>query len=503
MAVIDYEKVCAEEDRSWTPRLIEVVRSLEVSDAERDQALAALAHLEDPRSIAPLTDVVEDLASPEAVRDSVSKVLAGFDDGTTSERRRAWWGTQEPVLMAHALRLMARTEADIVLPVAGDDAHPLQHLALLAMTWGFEEPQFQTVKIRALSHGSAEIRSTAAFVLMWDEPVAAEHPLLDAAVDASSEVAISAIETLQYYPSRRVLRALADLSATEKRDEVRATAVESLAFSRGRFEHVATHGSEKQKARVREWMRPVADIVGCSEAAAELQTLEWPAAAARVAVSERDLVALIAEADGRWAPKKQALRRVDWDRFATGERARLGDILVSHGDPGIREVAARALAAWGRSDLLLGLIADPCFAVRKSAMYELGHVPRDERLAAPAWEYMLGAAETTAHEALQAYVTHAPAAEARERLRELAHSDRRESIRARAVSSLVALEAASELESLIPLLRDAPDVTWAVHVAIIDGIRALGLTPPNLGGLAEVDNLDLIESIIALDYAIR
>jgi len=204
---IDHEKVRQSGDRTWALELLDEVRSPSVSPAERDDAFKTLAHVEDPRSIVPLTDIVEDPSLGEAVRDAASRVVAGFDDCTTGERRSDWWKSGDPVMMAHALRLVERSEADVVLPVAGDDAHPLQMLALLALTWGFDEPQFQAVKIRALGHPAAEVRRAAAAVLMWDEPVAAERALLTAAADTSSEVAIAAIDTLQYYPSRRVLRA--------------------------------------------------------------------------------------------------------------------------------------------------------------------------------------------------------------------------------------------------------------------------------------------------------
>ena len=495
---IDHETVRQSEDRTWTLRLIDEVRSSQASKAERDDALTTLAHLEDPRSVVPLTEIVENRSLPEAIRDAASKVLGGFDDCTTGERRRAWWKTREPMLMAHSLRLMERAEADIVFPVAGDDAHPLQRLALLAMTWGFDEPQFQNVKIRALGHPDADVRSTAADVLMWDEPVAAEGHLLRAAADTCSDVAIAAIDALQYYPSRRVLRALADLAATADGDELRAKVTESLDYNRGRFEYVATHGGDDQMALARDWMAPVADIVRWSDALQEPDAPSSHSGVSRVAASEPDLVALIADAEGEWAAKKRMLHRIDWETFTTAERERLGKALTSHPDPAVRALAGVPLAAWRRSDLLLGLIADPCLGVRKSAMYSLGLVPKDETLAAPVWEYMVGAAGTTAHESLQTYVTHAPAAEARERLLELARNERRESVATTAIESLVKLNASAEFETLVSLLHDPPGVTWAVHIRLIDGLRALGLAPPVLDDLASVDNLDLMESIAAL-----
>lgn len=95
--------------------------------------------------------------------------------------------------------------------------------------------------IRALDHPDADVRDDAAWVLMWDEPVAAEGPLVGAASDPSSAVAAAAVSTLQYHPSRRVLRLLAELAETED-DSVRAAAVWSFEANRGRFEYLATYG---------------------------------------------------------------------------------------------------------------------------------------------------------------------------------------------------------------------------------------------------------------------
>jgi hypothetical protein len=108
---IEHQEVRQSEDRTWTLRLLDVVRSRSVSDAERDDAFQTLAHLEDPCSVVPLTEIVEDPSLREAVREAASRVLAGFDDCTTGERRRGSWGSGDPVMMAHALRLMERSES--------------------------------------------------------------------------------------------------------------------------------------------------------------------------------------------------------------------------------------------------------------------------------------------------------------------------------------------------------------------------------------------------------
>lgn len=111
---------------------------------------------------------------------------------------------------------------------------------------------------------------------------------------------------------------------------------------------------------------------------------------------------------------------------------------------------------------------------------------------------MLAAGGSTAYEALRTYVAHADAREAKERLSELARTDGRECIRTQAIVSLADLGSVPELESLVPLLREPPGVSWAVHIEIIDNLRELGLPEPDLDDLAIIDNLELIHSILAL-----
>lgn len=294
---VQHEQVRKTEDRSWTFALLDEVRSASTPEAERGEAFRTLGSLEDYRSIGPLTALVEDNSLPEPVREAASVMLAGFDDSTTGERRRGWWKSGDPVKMAHALRLMEPSEADIVDSVAGDDGHPLQRLALAAMAFGFDQPEFQPVKIRALDHPDADVRKEAADVLLWDEPVAAERPLLSAASDPNNDVAAAAVNTLQYYPSRCVLRALAEFAAAED-DQVRAKATESLDYNCGRFEYLATFGGRDEVALLREWMALVADLVRWSDEVQDREASSPPAGRSRVAMSEGELLAALDDRRG-------------------------------------------------------------------------------------------------------------------------------------------------------------------------------------------------------------
>jgi HEAT repeat protein len=493
---LDHEQVRDTGNRSWTFALLDEVRSASASESERGEAFRTLAYLEDYRSVGPLTAMVEDNRLPGSVREAASKVLRDIDDTTTPERRRAWWDSGDQVMMTHALRVMERSEADIVAVVAGDDRHPLQALALDAMTFGFDQAEYQPIKIRALDHPDARVRRVAADVLLWDEPVAAEGALVRAATDPSVDVAVAAVDTLEYYPTRRVLRALADLADTAI-DRVRVVAAKSFERVRGDFEDAVSSGCREEAAFLRDWVKPVADLLRWPDPVEDDEAWSLPVRMPRLTISESAVLALVLDPDGEWAPRHRALLEIAWEAFGPSERERLSKVLTTHPDPGVRAIAGAPLAAWSMGEELAGLTVDPSFAVRKSAMYSLGLVTRDPALAVPAWEYLWCTSGTTAYEALRTYVAHAPAEEAKPRLVELAQTDARESVRNTAVSCLVDLGASREIASLVPLLAEPPGVTWAVHIQILEGLRKLGLPAPALDGLAAVDNLHLVRSVIA------
>jgi HEAT repeat protein len=307
---IAHERVRATEDRGQTLALLDAVREPSTPEPQRAEAFRTLAYLEDHRSIGPLTAMVEDVELATSVREAASEVLTGFHDSTTAERRRGWWERGDATTMKHALRLMVRSEADVVVAVAGDDRHRLQADALAALAFGFDEPQFQPVTIRALAHPDPVVRRAATDVLLWDEPVAAQEPLLRAASDPCGEVAAGAVDTLQYYPSRRVLRALSELRRSGDA-QVRAKAAASFDVLQAGFGYRAAVGEPDEVALLRAWMQPVADLVQWPDDVQVREPYSPPAPAPRVGLSEHELLTSLADPDGAWAPKKRALRELD------------------------------------------------------------------------------------------------------------------------------------------------------------------------------------------------
>ncbi|WP_067570185.1 HEAT repeat domain-containing protein [Nocardia acidivorans] len=485
-------------DRSQTLASLARAEAAATAESERAEAFAALAWLEDYRTLAPLTALVLDARRPVAVRTAASNVVAGYDDTTTPEIRRTWWGSGDPVTRRHALRLMERTEADIVIPVAADDRDPLQATALGAISIGFGEAEFIPVLVRALNHGDREIRRVAADVLLWEEPIAAEEGLLAAARDRSPGLAVTALETLRYYHTRRVLRAVAELCDSED-ERVRAAATVSFDELREEFESMLHVADPKEAGLLRDWARPIADLLRPrSEPALEYRPARPFSPLRRSAgtvISERDLRGILDNPDQDWNAMATTLRRIDWLAFDSAARARLTAQLLAHPDPLIREISCVAFAEWSDSSALLTLTTDISFTVRKSAVYSLILLPPQPDIAARAWEYLATATGTTGYEALRTYVAHAPEGEPVDRLVDLARTDPRETIRHYAIEGLGNLEAPKAIRALVPLLHESPAVTWAVHTGLVNQLTRFGIPGTLPSYLATVDDLYLARAI--------
>src|SRR5262245_27313831 len=233
--MIPYARIIEEANRRWTPQLLARLTTPGLGEEELDQLRDALTAVADPRTVAPLEAVVGSAADPDDVRRVASYALrmSELSYEPPEEVVRRWWHEGDEMLRRHALLSMeAFCCPDIVRQIARDPAHPLQARALGLMQFRFDRRDDQAIKIAALGHPDPEMRELAAWVLFWVEPVYAEDALLDATHDPVVAVAAEAANTLEYYPTKRVLRRMHEL--LEHPDEkVREAADDSFESLRG------------------------------------------------------------------------------------------------------------------------------------------------------------------------------------------------------------------------------------------------------------------------------
>jgi hypothetical protein len=505
--MIPYADISEKADRRWTVRLLNRLDAADLPEDELDDLVRALQAVSDPRSFHPLEAVVCDIEKPPHIRIAAGDALRGLHHvalDIPADKLRRWWLEGDAILRRISLLFMDGIRCpDVVVKIAADPTHLLQADALDRMDFWFDLPGYEAVKIAGLSHPDPKVRAAAAYVLLWDEPVAAERKLIETTHDAVLEVAAEATNTLEYYPSLRVISRLHEL-LHHAADMVREQAQDSFQSIRYELLNRLSSKDEQIADHVRRWLRPVWDILDFAEE--ELTPEEDDASAAHQeqpapAIPLGDLLALLADVDASPLVIGDRLRSNGWSDYAKAERRRLRPVLLTHTDQLVREQGAQAFAAWGDVRSLLNLVLDADFCVRKSAMYRLGQLPSNPMIADVAWDHLSRPSTIGTHETetLATFVKHADPVVAVRRLGWMAGDHPyREGLRVAAVEHLTELRAAGEVGRLAGLLLEPPAVTWAFHIAMIDAIKGLGLPAPEIAYLREVDNLHMQTALAGL-----
>ncbi len=490
------DRIVSEGDRSRSFALLD--RFLENHPKTKreplDRALIAVA---DPRLVAPLHKVLEDRTAPPGLRRRAARILSACS--VVDERQNqllTWWNSEDSVLRRYALSSMGSKCPKVVLKVA-DSGYPLKAEALEQMRFLYEMPEHQQIKIRALKHCAPKVRLSAISALLWDEPLAAEAPLVEALQDSSDEVAVAAAGVLKYFPSKRVARALAR-RARSGPASVQTVAKRSLDELLQEFAQALTAGHSSQKLRVRRWLEPVWSLFDF-EAYAPKPWTTTPILTVQTTIAEplspHRFLHILDDPDASCAALRRAFAQTDFSAFSSQERTALQSRLIRHVDPLVRERATDALAAWGAQHALLKMLDDPDRSVRKSAMYHLGRCPKTPRIAQVVWSMIEAGLCAGVHavEALSAYVQHADQQSGSvPRLLGLAEDEgRAESLRTAAVRALCSLQAKEAVRSLAYILEREPGVTWALHIALLESFALFRLRPPRIEALQEADHLHL------------
>lgn len=499
---VPHEQIREGADRSWTERLIEYARDPALDDDEREAVLITIGELDDHRAVGPLRAMVEDPSLSARTRDDVSSALVSIDCTTTPALRREWFASGDEPLMAHALAMFERTEGDLLIPVADDDAHPLKADALLSMEVGFGEAAYMPILIDALHHPDGRVRWAAARTLVWQEPVAAHDALIRVLDDPDEDVVDAALHVLEWSHSRRVLAALQDFDPGES-EMLNERLERTLTGLRSEFERLRTDhdGNEQALEALRAWIEPVAGLIQWPDEIEPPEPSERSAKPLKRRTVE-EVRAIVDDVDGSWAGRADALHVTDWEPFTTAERALLTPLLSEDVDPDIRRFACRALGAWGNTERLLELADDPSAVVRHAAVSGLKTVPLDPRARAAAWAALAVESDDAAAQALDAVVAHTPRDVIGAVLERLFWEDPRVEVRLAAVDALQRLKAIEEIARLAAFLDQPPYVTWTLHVGVLHAMLEVDLSvaPTTLERLAEVDDTWLQSKVVECQF---
>ncbi len=497
---MDYEQIRESEDRSWSLKLIDKFKSCN-DESELNEIARTLQALDDYRAEKPIQEILEDCNNSPFLRSLASDILSACVTSDTESLRKCWWESGDEILMRHAIRVSTRREKELLSKIAADPEHKFYIDAIESMAFGYEEPCFQELKIRAMSHSDPAVRKAAAETLLWDQPVAAEPGLLVLADDEEDEVAEEALNALCYYSSQAVLRRLSQLKATGRKP-LREMQENAFAELRQDFESSIGHLRANNPEAFREfrnWLAPVEDLFDWNEIEKHEHATDYSAPKAlKLKVSAAELIEKFSDENGKWAGSRSYCHSIDYEAFSADEKSALERFFSTHIDWSVRELAGLVLAKTGCGNSLMKLLDDTVLRVRKSAAYWIRDLSKSPELAEILWEMVLDEENggTFGIEALESYVIHESSSNSlEERLVNLALSDLRESIRMTAVCELKKLGARASIKSVLPLLKEAPLVTWTVHASILDACFALKISVPDFARLAEIDDLYVQEAL--------
>lgn len=526
---IPHKRIRCSQDRSWTMRLMQLALACpDVPKEEEEEAITeagkivgaaeedkyrneleeiidTLAELDDPRILAPLTLILEDSTVAAFLRNRAGDILCRLTTAETSEDRRRWWDSGDKVLMDYAVRIFERTESDLISPIANNPNHPYHVNAIGRLQFGFQEPQFQAIKIGALQNPDPVVRECAAYVLLWDQPVDAEEALIRLAQSNDKGAAEEALTALGYYDSQSALRSLAEFEMTAKSKEHQSwyrNAIAEIAESAFTLiEQLEERDGATTVAIFQEWLEPINSILNkiADEKPAKkisknkkIENFEVQRKTeAKIQPPISEILDRFNNPDRSLVDEYNYIQSINWKAYSRDDRTNLIEFFSTHTDWSVRETGCTILAQLDAGQAMKELLKDPIYIVRKSAGYHIKDVTPNPQIADRLWsmitsEYVAG---FHASELIDSYIKHADNAGLNDRLLKLAQTDLRESIRYAAIKNLSARKALKHIEQLIPVLYAKPLANWCVHTILMAACVDLGLTLPNLEALTRIDSM--------------
>src|ERR1700691_3047956 len=119
---IPHDEIRRSEDRSWSFRLVAAITSSDPS-ADLGELVHTLQVLDDPRVIAPLMHVLEDLDVGEPIRTAAADALYGCTTAETPQQIQDWWASGDQILMRQAVRESERSSSNLIEQIANDPSH--------------------------------------------------------------------------------------------------------------------------------------------------------------------------------------------------------------------------------------------------------------------------------------------------------------------------------------------------------------------------------------------
>jgi len=107
---LNYDEIFENEDRSYTFKLIDILKNNKISEDERGRVEETLEELEDPRCWNLLYKTVLDLSYDYKIRESAIEILSNSSFTIKKENQLKLWKNKDVLIKKSALYFMEREE---------------------------------------------------------------------------------------------------------------------------------------------------------------------------------------------------------------------------------------------------------------------------------------------------------------------------------------------------------------------------------------------------------
>lgn len=508
--MIPFDDIYEKQDRSWSLRLVDLLATSPKDDALYE-IREVLEHLADPRTIVPLQQLLPNSRISDNARTVASKIMASFQMNVHPDIWTQWWHSGDEILRTHAVRVAPFEENALVERIASNPQDPMYSASIERMQMGFDEPRFQHLLVKALSHEDPAVRQTAASSLYGRLSFFSEDQLFEHLHDGDFSVESEVIHTLVLCRSVKGLEALHKKRlncAPELQQEIDSIFISVLRCFKSFPQHLEETNS-KAAGYLKGWLSPVNYILEADEKSERRISKEDEDEITRLVkrqpvakMSLKEFEEIFGDPNGEWKLKKDSLWRLDWSSFDDDEKQSLAEFLTTHPDPYLRAQACAPLSRWNNWQRILTLLSDPFARVRWSAALSAGRLSHNSQIEQRLKSMIsnTGSADDESREALGSYLNHASLERSKKYLLDVAITDSREAIRTAAVYGLIKKRAKEEISSIRHLINEPPDLTWSFHTALIEGCTELDIPIKNWDQFQHADDVHL-QFVVALAKA--
>lgn len=500
-----YKEIIGKKDRSFTPKLLKLLVSKNISEEEIDNIAQALDVLEDPRSWNVLKQIVLDNSNSDLLREKSINILSGSLYSMEREEVLFLWSSNDLLVKKLALNFMDKNDEELILSVINDENHDLNMEAIEVFFNSFQLREGnKKIAFKLSNHQNPYIRELVADFFYWEETADGLYFLIEATYDSNIDVVLRAYDALSYYPSIVSLKRLLEIELSNDID-VSESRTEGAQWIRQQILSALKDKNIIIANHIKNWVKPIWELLSYSEEELsedeEIIKSEYKKNVLPD-VNKKDIYKYLTNPDTSLLEIHNIFNHYNWNSLPEKDSKDIIKIVKKHLDPIIRSHICPKLASWNDQETLIELAYDNELSVQKSAMYYLAEtIPVSNEISKLAWERLqdrnvIGSYQT---ETLSTYINHTlNRNEVFQNLFNIANDSKNtEIIRNFSIQRLIEFKCVDKLERLMWIINEPPVNSWALHNSLLEAVNQFNIKV-DVHHLLEVDDLYIQKNIAPL-----